>query len=38
MQKFYPDQRPTFLFGKLERAIAPGVSAAAFHTVNRPGF
>jgi hypothetical protein len=33
MQKFYPDQRPAFLFGKLERAIAPGVSAAAFHTV-----
>ena len=33
LQKFYPDQRPAFLFGKLERTIAPGVSAAAFHTV-----
>jgi hypothetical protein len=33
MQKFYPDQRPAFLFGKLERAIAPGISAAAFQTV-----
>ncbi len=33
MQKFYPDQRPAFLYGKLERSIAPGVSAAAFHSV-----
>lgn len=33
IQKFYPGERPAFLFGKLERSIAPGVSAAALHSL-----
>jgi hypothetical protein len=33
IQKFYPDQRPAFLFGKLERALAPGVTTEALHAL-----